>query len=130
MNKMIQCRDCGRYFWGYHNSQYCPDCKVTRAREASSRTWQQTKRTRERKREQLYGRRVSEFDISEIDMKLADKLGKSQGSFQLWKLSHAEQYEEMLIECGYRLVNGIVYKPPTTFGGNSSSSVDNGSSTI
>ncbi len=71
---------------------------------------------RERKKSQLYGRRVSEFDSSEIDMKLADKMGKSQGSFQLWKLRYPDKYEEMLLEAGYRVVDGVVYQPDTSKG--------------
>lgn len=114
MNKLIQCHCCGRTFMGYHNAQFCSECKVERAREASSKTWQKMKIARERKKSQLYGRRVSEFDISEIDMKLADRMGKSQGSFQLWKLRYPEKYEEMLLECGYRVVDGVIYQSETS----------------
>jgi hypothetical protein len=99
---------------GYHNAQFCSECKVERAREASSKTWQKMKIARERKKSQLYGRRVSEFDISEIDMKLADRMGKSQGSFQLWKLRYPEKYEEMLLEYGYRVVDGVIYQSETS----------------
>lgn len=109
-DKQLSCKQCGRVFWGHHNAMFCADCREERARMASHRTWEKIKASRERKMMQTYGRHISDFDIEQIDMKFAKEMGKTVGSFQIWKFSHEEEYKKMLQDAGYQFVRGQIYK--------------------
>ncbi|MFR3791420.1 MAG: hypothetical protein ACLTWO_05745 [Blautia massiliensis (ex Durand et al. 2017)] len=112
MTKEIVCRCCGRHFIGHHNTQFCVDCREERARQASARTWQRVKLEREKRKRELLGHPVSEFEIANIDIRLAKSAGKTIGSFQLWKLQYPEEYQRLLFKNGYQEVAGAVYKIP------------------
>lgn len=112
MTKEIVCRCCGRHFIGHHNTQFCATCREERARQASQRTWQKVKLEREKRKRQLLGHPVSEFEIANIDIRLAKEAGKTIGSFQLWKIQFPEEYQQLLYKSGYREVGGSIYKIP------------------
>lgn len=50
MVKEIICENCGKIFIGYHNSKYCESCRQSKARQASAKIWERTKRLREEQR--------------------------------------------------------------------------------